>query len=165
MMFAKIENGVVVSYPYNIGMVRSDYPGTSFPSDLESCDLSEFGVFPVDETSKPSAASGDIAVEDTPVLVSGVWTQQWVVRAMTNEERKALVPSVVSPRQIRKALRLAGIRPAVDAYLANADEETVEDWEYAVFIGRDNALMNTAAAALGMTEQQLDDLFILADGL
>lgn len=72
------------------------------------------------------------------------------------------VPNSVSPLQARKALRILGLMPSVKAFLANADEEIVEAWEFATAIDRDNAVLALAAQELGMNSDQVDDLFRMA---
>jgi hypothetical protein len=72
------------------------------------------------------------------------------------------VPAHVTPRQMRKALRIIGVRSVVDAYVATLTEEQQEDWEYATTIDRNNELIAMAGAGLGMTEDQVNDLFRLA---
>lgn len=72
------------------------------------------------------------------------------------------VPAFVTPLQMRKALRASGLTESVQAYLAQAPDETVEAWEYATQVDRNNEMIEAAAAALGMTEAQRDDLFRLA---
>ena len=74
----------------------------------------------------------------------------------------ASVPESVTPLQMRKALRQLGLKATVDAYIATLDEETVEEWEYALAIERGNATLQAAAIGLGMTEEQADDLLRLA---
>ena len=82
---------------------------------------------------------------------------EWVARP--------IVPASVLPLQIRKAIRQAGLKPAVDAYIATLDEEIIEEWEFALRIDRNHPLIAMAAAALEMTEEQVDDLFIQAAAL
>jgi hypothetical protein len=72
------------------------------------------------------------------------------------------VPVSVTPLQARKAIRLAGLKAAVDAYVSNLSEEQQEEWEYCVTVDRANGLVVSAAGALGMTDAQIDDLFRLA---
>lgn len=72
------------------------------------------------------------------------------------------VPASVTPLQIRKALRHAGLKEAVDAMIANVPEEISEEWEYATTIDRHNPTLLAAAQGLGMSEEQVDDLFRLA---
>lgn len=74
----------------------------------------------------------------------------------------APVPASVTPLQMRKALRHLGLKATVDAYVATLDEEAAEEWEYALAIERGNATLQAAAAGLGMTDEQADDLFRLA---
>lgn len=77
----------------------------------------------------------------------------------------APVPESVTPLQMRKALRQMGLKAAVDAYIATLDEETVEEWEYALAIERGNPTLQTAISGMGWTEDQADDLFRLAGSL
>ena len=72
------------------------------------------------------------------------------------------VPAVVSPLQMRRALRSQGLLDASLAYVAQQDADTQDAWEYAVEIRRTDALIASAAAALGKTEAEVDDLFRLA---
>lgn len=73
------------------------------------------------------------------------------------------VPNSVTPLQMRKALRAVGLKTAVEAYInAMADEEALEEWEYALAVERNNPMLNAAALQLGMTGKQVDDLFLLA---
>lgn len=72
------------------------------------------------------------------------------------------VPESVTPLQMRKALRAIGLKPLVDQFIQTLNEETVEEWEYATSVVRGNPTIAMAAAGLGMTEEQVDDLFRLA---
>ncbi len=72
------------------------------------------------------------------------------------------VPASVSPLQARKALRILGLMPMVKAFLANADEEIVEAWEFATAIDRDNGFIAFVGGELGMNSYQIDDLFRIA---
>lgn len=75
------------------------------------------------------------------------------------------VPASVSPLQMRKALRVSGMKAAADAYAETLDEEAQEAWEYATAIMRNDPFIEGARLALGMSEQDADDLFILAASL
>ena len=74
----------------------------------------------------------------------------------------ALIPQSVTPLQARKALRAAGMKSAVDAWLATQTEEVQEAWDYALEVRRDDATVLAAQAALELTDVQMDDLFTLA---
>lgn len=75
------------------------------------------------------------------------------------------VPASVTPLQMRKALRAAGLKAQADAYAASLSEEAQEAWEYATVIMRNDPFIEGARLALGMTQAQADDLFRLADTL
>ncbi|CAO3457235.1 hypothetical protein [Azospirillum argentinense] len=69
------------------------------------------------------------------------------------------VPVTVTPLQARKALRAAGLKAATDAFIATLPEEEQEEWDYAIEIRRDNAIIAKAAAHLGLDDDRIDALF------
>lgn len=71
----------------------------------------------------------------------------------------------VSPFQVRRALRQVGLRDLVEGYVNSLGEEGQDAWRYATVIHRDNAILLAGAAALGLSDTQLDDLFTLAASL
>lgn len=81
------------------------------------------------------------------------------------------VPASVSARQIRLYLIGAGISLAsVDAAIdAIPDPQTREivrvEWEYAPYVERSHPMLIPLAAALGLSETQVDDAFREASGL
>lgn len=77
----------------------------------------------------------------------------------------AIVPATITPLQARKALRAAGLYNAVQNYVASLPEEAREEWEYATQIERNNTIIAGGAAALGMSSEQVDQLFIMGAGL
>jgi len=76
-----------------------------------------------------------------------------------------VVPYEVSPRQIRRALSIVGLREAVEGAVATADEEVKDAWFYSTAFYRDNPLVLNLAVALNKTEEELDNIFILASTL
>lgn len=75
-------------------------------------------------------------------------------------EQPARVPEKVTPFQARAALRAAGLLDQVEAIVSAADATTQDAWEYATEFRRTSPLLNGLAQQLGMTDQQLDQLFI-----
>jgi hypothetical protein len=69
------------------------------------------------------------------------------------------VPESVTPLQARKALRSAGLLPQVQEAIAAAGEEAQEEWDFALEVRRDHALLNSIAADLGLDSEGIDDLF------
>lgn len=81
----------------------------------------------------------------------------------------APVPQQVTMRQARLALHAAGLLEGVDAAIASLPEPNKTtakiEWEYAQAVERNAGLVPSLAAALGMTEEQIDQLFISAANL
>ena len=79
------------------------------------------------------------------------------------------VPIAVSPRQARLALYgaglLAGAEAALDALPEPQRSAAMIEWEYTPSFRRDHALIVAIGAALGLAEEQIDDLFRAAAAL
>lgn len=89
------------------------------------------------------------------------------IRAKTEAEltadRKAKVPKEVTMRQARLALLDAGLLDTVTNAIANSADEVLKvEWEYAKDVDRAWNRLVELATSLGMTDEQLDNLFILA---
>jgi hypothetical protein len=95
-----------------------------------------------------------------------------VIRDMTPEEIAEAntpppVPASVSMRQARLALLGAGILSQVDAAIAGIADPTARvaaqiDWEYATEVRRQSPLITALAPALGLTSEDVDNLFYAA---
>lgn len=79
------------------------------------------------------------------------------------------VPQVVTMRQARLALLGAGLLPQVDAAIAALPspqkEAALIEWEYSQEVQRNKPFVQALGASLGLTSDQLDDLFLLASTL
>jgi len=69
------------------------------------------------------------------------------------------VPSAVSMFQARAALLAAGLYEAVDAAIQQAGGVNLVAWEYATEVRRDSPLVAAMAQQLGLTDEQVDQLF------
>lgn len=78
------------------------------------------------------------------------------------QARPVPVPVVISMVQARVALRRAGLLPAVEAAVEAAGGEVYDRWHYGSTIRRDDALVAGLGGQLGLSEPQLDELFIAA---
>lgn len=78
-----------------------------------------------------------------------------------------VVPSIaaISPRQFRQALTSIGLRSAVEAAVAAADQDTKDWYGYATSFERSNAVLIAMATALGKTSEDIDALFALGASL
>ena len=112
-----------------------------------------------------------IELTSTPVQrVGQPWLRGWVVVALTAAEMtaiaKAKVPASVTMRQGRLALLAAGKLAQVDAAIASLPEPqksaALIEWNFSNELQRGNAFVATLGAALGLSDAQVDQLFITA---
>lgn len=81
------------------------------------------------------------------------------------------VPGSVSARQIRlwlvrNGISLAAVDAAIDAIPDQLQRDSVRiEWDYAPYVERSHPMLVPLAAALGLTEQQVDRAFIEAAGM
>ncbi|WP_374632833.1 hypothetical protein [Ferrovibrio sp.] len=135
-----------------------------------------------DEAGRITRVSNAITQEDADALLAqgGVrpdafsfesdqcWrdVSNWIVDSVNQTanyvEPSPMVPLSVTPLQARKALRAANLMSAVKSYIELQSEAVQEEWEFASEVRRDNATLLAAAAALDLTENQLDSLFVAA---
>ena len=80
------------------------------------------------------------------------------------------VPRSVTMRQARLALLAVGKLDDVDAAIAMISDPLSRkvaqiEWEYSSTVNRDHQWVQQLAQALGFTDDQLDSLFVAADGM
>ena len=87
-MYVKIKSGSVDQYPYTIGNLRRDNPNTSFPKDIPTTILSEYGVEAVTYLEQPSYVERTHFCNQNaaPTLVDGTWTTGWTVSKKSTDE-------------------------------------------------------------------------------
>lgn len=80
--------------------------------------------------------------------------------------RKSLVPESITMRQARLALHAAGIlsqvQPAIDALPDPPKTLAQIEWDYSSEVFRNREFVNMLGSQLGLTDEQIDDLFIQA---
>jgi hypothetical protein len=109
-------------------------------------------------------------------VIDGVRT--WEVRdetgAVVGMNQQAVddsVPASVSARQIRlwllrQGISLAAVDASIDAIPDQLQRDSVRvEWDYAPYVERSHPMLVPLAAALGLTEQQVDQAFIEAAGI
>jgi len=79
------------------------------------------------------------------------------------------VPQSITMRQARRALLAAGllddVTAAIEALESPAKEAAQIDWEYGNTVERHNGLVASLGPALGLTEEQIDALFVAGAAL
>lgn len=76
-----------------------------------------------------------------------------------------IIPNAISPRQIRMALTRTDLRVQIEQIVQSGDQDLKDWYEYSTTFERNNPQVEAMATALGLTSQQVDDLWILASGL
>jgi hypothetical protein len=85
-MFVKITNGNVAKFPYSLGELRRDNPQISFPRKIPDAILAEYGVYRVAEAEAPKVDNKAQRVVQEVKNVDGVWTQQWRIQNLPDEQ-------------------------------------------------------------------------------
>ncbi len=174
MEIAKIADGQVEKYPVGTAeveaaVIAAQEPGNEYYFRLADGpnvpDLSEFGYTVIEPVDPPEAGDGEVAVRDgIEQYEPGKWRMVWIVRPMTAEEKKALVPVSITRRQARTVLSRHGYLATVDAAIAampgQAGEEARIDWADALEFRRDYPLIETLRLLLVLTDEKVDDMYI-----
>ena len=103
--------------------------------------------------------------DGTEIIDNKIYTKYAIVALTTQEledKRLASIPQILSMRQAKLALLDKGLLSSVNTAIANSTDEVLKiEWEYADEIRRDWVSLNIMAESLGMTQLDIDDLFIL----
>ena len=136
---------------YTIQEIRQENPNMSIP---DGTDCSSLGFEFLEEVEQPKQ-EGFYAVEVAPVNNK----QTWELREIPKE-----VPQSITPLQAKLQLLKLGLLDEVEA-LVTGDRTSQLYWEYASVVERDNAVLLLMAEQLGLTSEQVDEMFIEASKL
>ncbi len=124
MMYLRIINGII-TYPYSIQQLKIDEYNTSFPKELTTQILEEWGVFEVNRTPKPTDYTKTIT-EGTPQLVDGSYIQIWNEVDATQSE----IDTKLEDRwEVIRILRSELLLECDWTQLADIPTETKELWQ------------------------------------
>jgi hypothetical protein len=101
---------------------------------------------------------GAIVVPSAPAHAS----QKWLGSEWSEVPVSTTVPTQVTAAQARIALARAGLLPVIEQAVASIGGETQIWFEYALTWSRSNPHINSLGAQLGLTQTQIDLLFIEA---
>lgn len=163
-MYYDITNSVELE---GLKKVREARPNISLPKDPTEQQLLEIGIAVVVDTIFDIPLGSKYAGSSVQLL-DDVYTRVYTYTALTAEEiaeaYNISIPKSVSPRQARLALLQATLLDEVEALLIN-DRTMQIWWEYSLEIDRNSEHIIAMGTALGLTDLQLDDLFVLAASL
>lgn len=101
---------------------------------------------------------------------NGVLKSVWTVHAYTEEQAVVVLTewrktTSVTMRQARLALQQQGLLSTVQANIDLMPEDVQIEWEYALTVDRGASLVSSLGQSLGLTDEQIDELFKLAQTL
>ena len=131
------------------------------------------------DTAPPTTPEGYAYVVDTPFPTDPAPEGEEYIRLLTTSEYGWTTQVIVEQPidfvtriQMRDALIDAGLSDSIEAIIAGmpetTDQETIDKkkmaewWNHAPNFRRDNARISTMQAALGLTDTEVDDLFLAA---
>lgn len=161
MRFAVLKDGVPVEVKTG-EVVKHPTTGMQYPqgilSALDATTRTSLGVYGLISAGFPPP--GRKVLSRSLVLENGT------VREVLELEPQSAVPQVVSMRQARLALLAMDMLDTIEAALAalpGVEGRAAQiEWQSANEVRRDNDLINSMGAALGLTSEQIDLIFILA---
>ena len=151
--------------------VRLMFANVSFPNGvLDEIFLAENDIVKVEYEPQPTIDEWTQKVEQdkSATLENGRYIIKYRVLHKTETEiieyRKSQVPQSITPLQAKLQLLKIGLLDEVEA-LVTGDRTAQLYWEYASVIERDNAVLLLMANSIGLTSEQVDEMFISASKL
>jgi len=115
-------------------------------------------------TDRPTPSPGKIVIRgDWAIdLIAGTYTETWV-----EEDKPIVVPSQVTPRQLKLAMIQDGIYDTVKSIVDQQPTSVQVDWYDATFFERSNDTLEALRLHPGInkTPEEVDGLFVLAETL
>ena len=153
------------------GEVSLMFTNVSFPNGvLDEAFLAKQNIVKVEYEAQPVIDDFTQKVEQDKLatLENGVYIIKYRVLPKTEVEiveyKKSQVPQAITPLQAKLQLLKLGLLDEVEA-LVTGDRTSQLYWEYASVIERDNAVLLLMAEQLGLTSEQVDEMFIEASKL
>ncbi len=145
--------------------IRFAHPQISFPPEITIEHVAGLGYAELEHDPQPALAAGEQLQPGEIREDHGRYVQGWVVVPAP----APAVPESVTMRQCRIALLDAGLLDAVQSSIATMPgtegERARIDWEYALEVRRDWPLIAYMAGDLGLTDEQVDGLFVAASAI
>lgn len=171
-LYSIIDDSASLGWTYNDNNVplppTTAIPGVSLPEDvLYKYALIENSVVKeVYETNPMNLFSKDYASRfiRCPIEVNTGWLYDGELFTAPPTP-PAVIPQTVTMRQARLALHNAGYLATVNAAISSAGAEAMIEWEYSSIVDRNKALVAQMQVVLGLTDTEIDELFVTASQL
>lgn len=151
--------------------VRLMFANVSFPNRvLDETFLAENDIAKVEYGAIPVVDDFTQKVEQDKLatLENGVYIIKYRVLPKTEDEiveyRKSQVPQSITPLQAKLQLLKLGLLDEVEV-LVTGNRIAQLYWEYASVVERDNEVLLLMANSIGLTSEQVDEMFIEASKL
>lgn len=148
--------------------IRNFFSGVSLPNNISDSDLASLGVKTI-TINIPLYNHITQTIEAQDVQnVDGEYFIDYYINDKTAEEieaeRKAEVPTQITPRQCRLQLLSLGLLDEVKT-MCNANREMQIWFEYSLDFQRNHPMIEAMAVQLGLTQDNIDTMFIEASKL
>ena len=147
------------------------FANVSFPNGvLDESFLAKQNIVKVEYEAQPVIDDFTQKVEQDKLatLENGVYIIKYNVLPKTEVEiteyRKSQVPQSITPLQAKLQLLKLGLLDEVEL-LVTGDRTAQLYWEYASVVERDNTVLLLMANSIGLTSEQVDEMFIEASKL
>jgi len=115
------------------------------------------------DESKVIDGTESYELDEANYIVKVTKTQRDKTQEELQTEFEATIPTVVTIRQAKLALHEKGLLQTIEEAIANGSDEALKiEWQYADKFERDWESLIALTTSLGMSKEELDDLFILA---
>lgn len=167
-MYVLAPNNQVAQFPYSVEELKATQPNTSWPAQMTPDVLARYDVYPVVVTGAQYDPATQVATLDGCEYNAdaGRWETVWAVRDKTSEELEEDLAAWresawVTPLEGLLAIDQIGIAGAFAAWAASPERtfaqraflDKAQAWK------RNDPVLSAGAAALGITQEQLDQIF------
>jgi len=159
--------GSEITYPVTRAQMIAAVEAASDEENFEYCpplNLSEVelpqGFVTVEPRNPPEVPTGKIAERDGIAQQGGKWGWNWKLVDLAPS-----VPEAVTRRQAKLALHAGGLLAEAESKIALLPLDAQIEWADAAEFRRDHPLIAAIGTALGLTDAQIDALFISANAI
>jgi hypothetical protein len=125
-----------------------------------SLEVDEYGAMPTNSTTKELP---ELSGEQVALWIGSDWQ---VLESRPEVVVPKYVPQEITMRQCRLALLAKDLLATVDTAIEDMNNAAIAiEWEYATTVQRNSDLVINLCTQLGMSSDEIDDLFVYADTL